>query len=125
MGAPPILTVEQRTAALLKASQSRKRRADIKSKIKTGKISIDAVLEIAAHEDAVAKMRVRELLEALNGVGKVRANALMERLRISPTRRIAGLGRHQIKELRNEFMKSSHALKPGKLLVLSGPGGVG
>ena len=125
MGAPPILTAEQRAAALLKASQSRKRRADIKAKIKSGEFSIDTVLEIAANEDAVAKMRVRELLEALSGVGKVRASALMERLNISPTRRIAGLGRHQIKELRNEFMKSSHALKPGKLLVLSGPGGVG
>jgi len=125
MGAPPILTAEERAAALLKASQSRKRRADIKSKIKSGEFSIDTVLEIAANEDAVAKMRVRELLEALSGVGKVRATALMERLNISPTRRIAGLGRHQIKELRNEFMKSSHGLKPGKLLVLSGPGGVG
>ena len=125
MGAPPILTAEERAAALLKASQSRKRRADVKSKIKSGEFSIDTVLEIAANEDAVAKMRVRELLEALSGVGKVRASALMERLNISPTRRIAGLGRHQIKELRNEFMKSSHAIKPGKLLVLSGPGGVG
>jgi len=125
MGAPPILTAEERAAALLKASQSRKRRADIKSKIKSGEFSIDTVLEIAANEDAVAKMRVRELLEALSGVGKIRATALMERLNISPTRRIAGLGRHQIKELRNEFMKSSHGLKPGKLLVLSGPGGVG
>jgi len=125
MGVPPILTAEERAAALLKASQSRKRRADIKSKIKSGEFSIDTVLEIAANEDAVAKMRVRELLEALSGVGKIRATALMERLNISPTRRIAGLGRHQIKELRNEFMKSSHGLKPGKLLVLSGPGGVG
>jgi len=125
MGAPPILTAEERAAALLKASQSRKRRADVKSKIKSGEFSIDTVLEIAANEDAVAKMRVRELLEALSGVGKVRASALMERLNISPTRRIAGLGRHQIRELRNEFMKSSHAIKPGKLLVLSGPGGVG
>ena len=125
MGAPPILTAEERTAALLKAAQSRKRRAEVKAKVKTGEFSIDAVLEIADNEDAIAKMRVRELLEALTGVGKVRASSLMERLNISPTRRIAGLGRHQIKQLRNEFMKSSHALTPGKLLVLSGPGGVG
>ena len=61
----------------------------------------------------------------MSGVGKIRAQALMERLNISPTRRVQGLGRHQIKELRNEFMKSEHAIKPGKLLVLSGPGGVG
>lgn len=125
MGVPPQLSIEQRNAALLKATQSRKRRAEVKAKVKRGEFSIDTVLEIAANEDAVAKMRVRELLEAFSGVGKVRAGALMERLKIAPTRRIAGLGRHQIKELRNEFMKSSHAITPGKLLVLSGPGGVG
>ncbi len=125
MGAPPQLTPEQRSAALAKAAQSRKRRAEIKSRIKSGDFSIDAVLELANSDEAIAKMRVRELLEALSGVGKIRAQALMERLNISATRRIGGLGRHQIKELRNEFMKTTHAIRPGKLIVLSGPGGVG
>ncbi len=125
MAQPPVLTAEQRAAALLKAADSRKRRAEIKAKVKSGELSVDAVLEIAANEDCINKMRVRELLEALSGVGKVRAAALMERLNISPTRRIAGLGRHQIKELRNEFMKIPRAISPGTLLVLSGPGGVG
>jgi guanylate kinase len=125
MGSPPKLSAEERSAALAKAAHSRKRRAEIKAKIKNGEFSIDAVLELANSDEAIAKMRVRELLEALSGVGKVRAQTLMERFNISPTRRIAGLGRHQIKELRNEFMKSSHAVRPGKLIVLSGPGGVG
>jgi guanylate kinase len=125
MGSPPKLSSEQRSAALAKAAHSRKRRAEIKSKIKNSDYSIDAVLELARTDEAIAKMRVRELLEALSGVGKIRAQNLMERFNISPTRRIAGLGRHQIKELRNEFMKSSHAIRPGKLIVLSGPGGVG
>jgi guanylate kinase len=125
MASPPKLSAEQRSAALAKAAQSRKRRAEIKSKIKNGEYSIDTVLELAHTDQAIAKMRVRELLEALSGVGKVRAQNLMERFNISSTRRIAGLGRHQIKELRKEFMKSTHAVKPGKLLVLSGPGGVG
>ena len=125
MGAPPQLTPEQRSAALAKAAASRKRRAEVKNRIKNSEFTIDAVLELAQSDDAVAKMRVRELLEALSGVGKVRASTLMEKLNISPTRRIAGLGRHQIKELRNEFMKTSHAIRPGKLIVLSGPGGVG
>lgn len=125
MGLPPQLSAEQRQQALLKAAASRKRRAEVKIKIKNGEFSIDTVLDIAKNEDAIAKMRVKELLESLSGVGKIRAHALMERLNISPTRRIQGLGRHQIKELRNEFMKSEHAIKPGKLLVLSGPGGVG
>jgi guanylate kinase len=125
MGLPPQLTPEQRQHALLKAAASRKRRAEVKEKMKNGELSIDNILEISKNEDAVAKMRVKELLESLSGVGKVRAQSLMERLNISPSRRIQGLGRLQVKQLREEFMKSEHAIKPGKLIVLSGPGGVG
>lgn len=125
MGLPPQLTPEQRQQALLKAAASRKRRSEVKIKIKNGEFSVDTILEMAKTDDAVAKMRVKELLESLSGVGKVRAQSLMERLDISPTRRIQGLGRLQIKQLREEFMKLDHAIKPGKLLVLSGPGGVG
>ena len=125
MGLPPQLTDEQRKQALLKAAISRKRRAEIKFKMKNGEIAIDDILLLAKTEDAIAKMRVKDLLESLSGVGKVRAQSLMERLSISPSRRIQGLGRLQIKQLREEFMKSEHAVKPGKLLVLSGPGGVG
>ena len=125
MGLPPQLTPEQRKEALLKAAFSRKRRAEVKTKIKSGEFTIDSILELAATDEAVAKMRVKELLESLSGVGKVRAQSLMERLNISPTRRIQGLGRLQIKQLREEFMKVTHAVKPGKLIVLSGPGGVG
>jgi guanylate kinase len=125
MGLPPQLTPEQRQEALLKAAISRKRRAEVKAQIKNSEISIDMILEYAKNEDAIAKMRVKELLESLSGVGKVRAQSLMERLNISSSRRIQGLGRLQIKQLREEFMKSDHAVKPGRLLVLSGPGGVG
>jgi len=125
MGLPPQLTPEQRKEALLKAAISRKRRAEVKMKIKSGEFTIDSILELAATDEAVAKMRVKELLESLSGVGKVRAQSLMERLNISQTRRIQGLGRLQIKQLRDEFMKVTHAVKPGNLIVLSGPGGVG
>lgn len=125
MGLPPQLTPEQRQQALLKAAMSRKRRAEVKIMIKNGEFSVVTILEMAKSDEAVAKMRVKELLESLSGVGKVRAQSLMERLNISPTRRIQGLGRLQIKQLREEFMKSDHAIKPGKLIVLSGPGGVG
>jgi guanylate kinase len=125
MGLPPQLTPEQRQEALRKAATSRKRRAEVKAKIKNGEFSIDNILEIAKSEEAIAKMRVKEMLESMSGVGRIRAQALMERLNISPTRRIQGLGRLQTKQLREEFMKADHAIRPGKLIVLSGPGGVG
>jgi guanylate kinase len=69
-------------------------------------------------------MRVAELLESLPGYGKIRAQALMERLNISPTRRIQGLGRHQREALLKEFDIPGN-VKRGRLIVLSGPGGVG
>jgi guanylate kinase len=125
MGTPPQLTAEQRVAALAKAAASRKRRSDIKNQIKNSQLNIDDVLSLALTDEAIGKMRVKELLESLSGVGKIRVIALMERMNISPTRRIQGLGRHQLKELRNEFVKTDSAVKSGRLLVLSGPGGVG
>ena len=125
MGLPPKLSAEQRQAALAKAALSRKRRSEIKAQVKNSVITIDDVLELAVTDEAIGKMRVKELLESLSGVGKIRVVSLMERLNISPTRRIQGLGRHQVKELRQEFMKPDMTIKPGRLLVLSGPGGVG
>ena len=122
MGAPPQLTADQRSAALAKAKESRQIRSAAKNKIKSGELSLSDVFMLAEKDSFIAKMRVFDLLAALNGVGKIRATAIMERLNISPTRRIQGLGKHQISALRNEF---SPAKSRGKLIVLSGPGGVG
>jgi guanylate kinase len=113
MSAPPQLTPEERQAALAKAKASRQVRAMIKSRVKNGELSIAAVLLLADSDQAVANMRVLELVESLTGVGKIRGKSILERLDISLTRRIKGLGRHQLNSLKAEFE------------VLSGPGGVG
>ena len=49
----------------------------------------------------------------------------MERTKISPTRRIAGLGSHQISSLKGELSMSKVDPVRGTLIVMSGPGGVG
>lgn len=125
MPTPPILTPEERSAALAKASSARKRRAEVKMSIKSGALDIATVYELSQSEEAISKMRVAEMLESITGVGKIRALAIMERLNISPTRRIKGLGSHQLKNLLSEFSASAVRSKRGKLIVLSGPGGVG
>jgi guanylate kinase len=122
MGAPPQLTAEQRAAALTKATASRRRRADIKQLVKKGGMSIKEVIDLSDSDTAVAKMRVNELLESVPGVGKIRAMTLMERLGISAPRKLKGLGVHQRTDLLKEFNLNT---RRGKLLVLSGPGGVG
>ena len=121
---PPLLSPEDRARALAKASASRKRRAEVKAQIKSGEFSLTQVFEISKDDEAVAKMRVFELLESISGVGKVRARSVMERLNISPTRRIQGLGAKQLPALLAEFAGPT-LIERGKLLVLSGPGGVG
>ena len=122
MGLPPQLSAEERIAALEKAKYSRQIRAVVKAKVKTGELTLADVFKQAESDLIVGKMRVADLLAALNGVGKIRSSAIMERLKISSTRRIQGLGKHQIAALIAEFVPGNTR---GKLLVLSGPGGVG
>jgi guanylate kinase len=121
---PPVLSLEERAAALEVAKRSRQLRAHIKEQVKNGEFGIEEVLRIADANPAVARMRVLELLESISGVGKIRAELLMEKMKISPSRRIMGLGRHQVAALIKEFSISKSAT-PGRLIVLSGPGGVG
>ena len=124
MALPPRLSDEERARALEKAKKSRQERALIKSEIHKGAISFAQFLKAADSNPVLAKMRVAELLESLPGYGKIRASALMDRLGISPTRRVQGLGRHQRSALLKEFtVPTSTPL--GRLIVLSGPGGVG
>jgi ribosomal protein S13 len=56
-------------------------------------------------DDTVGKMKVSAVLEALPGVGKVRARKIMERLDISASRRVRGLGAKQRESLLAEFAK--------------------
>ena len=121
---PPALSESARAEALAKSIHSRQRRAVIKSRIRSGELSLNEILDLAQGEEVIARMRVRELLESMPGLGKIRAAALMEKLAISPSRKIAGLGKHQRAALIKEFEIPS-SIKPGKLVVLSGPGGVG
>ncbi len=125
MNRPPVLTPEERAQALEKAKASRSHRAKIKAQVKDGALSISEVLDLAKSEEAIAKMRVAELLESISGVGKVRAIAILDRLGISRTRRVLGLGHHQREALIKEFAIPRHDLHDGQLVVLSGPGGVG
>jgi hypothetical protein len=99
---PPPLSEEQRREALAKAAEARRKRADLKEELKTGKTSLPALLERTGDE-VVGKMKVSKVLEALPGVGKVRARKIMERLDISESRRLRGLGLKQKDSLLREF----------------------
>ena len=97
------LTPEQRTEALAKAAIARKARADVKTSLKAGALTIAEVIRSAETSDIIGKMKVSALLESLPGMGKIRAKQVMERLKIAEGRRVKGLGANQRKALEEEF----------------------
>ena len=124
MALPPHLSAAERDRALAVAKAARQERAQAKKMLHKGEMSLADFLASTAGNSVLAKMRVVELLESLPGYGKIRAQSLMEKFEISPTRRVQGLGKHQRSALLKEFEIPSPSPR-GKLLVLSGPGGVG
>lgn len=102
MALPP-LTPEQRADALAKAAKARRVRAEVKNRLKHSGASLTDVIEQGRTDDIVGKMRVTALLESMPGVGKVRARQIMERLGISESRRVRGLGANQAAALEREF----------------------
>ncbi|MEZ5342281.1 MAG: integration host factor, actinobacterial type [Acidimicrobiales bacterium] len=103
MANPPQLTPEQRSAALVKAAEARKARAEVKARLKMGSISLPEVLDLADTDALIAKTKVLAIIESLPGVGKVTARRKMEAIGIAESRRLAGLGPQQRKGLLETF----------------------
>jgi len=88
------------------AARARKERAEIKARLKKNELKLSDVLKEGQTDDVLGKMKVSALLEAVPGIGKVRARQIMERLGIAESRRVRGLGANQRAALENEFRSS-------------------
>jgi hypothetical protein len=99
---PPPLSAEERRDALEKAAQARRERAGLKVELKNGDTTLEVLLDRTA-EKVVGSMKVADVLESMPGVGPVRAQRIMDRLAISSTRRLRGLGEKQRQSLIREF----------------------
>ncbi|WHS49453.1 integration host factor, actinobacterial type [Rothia sp. SD9660Na] len=95
------LTEEQRADAREKAKKARVTRAEIKDAVKNKQITIAEVLKRAETDEAVARLKVTDLLTSLPGVGEVRTENILNELNIAASRRLRGLGIHQRKALIN------------------------
>ena len=95
MAQPPSLTPEQRAAALKKAGEARRARAELKERLKLGTINLKELIEQSETDELIGKTKVLAVLESLPGVGKVKARRTMEEIGIAETRRIRGLGSQQ------------------------------
>lgn len=93
------LTPQERSEALEKAAKARAARAAAKERLKRGELSIGELIRSGTSDEAIARMRIVELLEALPGIGPVRAAAIMADIGIAASRRVRGLGIHQARAL--------------------------
>ena len=105
MPLPPALTPEQRSAALEKAAEARRVRAEVKNRLKLNRLSLHDLFNQSDSDDVLAKLKVVSVLESMPGVGKVRARRLMQELDISESRRLRGLGAKQRAALLEAFPK--------------------
>lgn len=105
MTQPPELTPEQREAALAKASAARAIRAEIRQRVRDGELTFQGVLDEAESDELVAGMKVKAVLTAVPGLGKIKTIRMMERLEIAENRRIRGLGSRQREALLAELAK--------------------
>ncbi len=120
---PPRLSGRSRRKAGINAVKARQERAKIKEMIKNGEIFFFDLFD--DERQSVKRMKMIDLLTAVPGIGKTRAELIIGRAGMSPSRRIGGVGRRQLEQLRQEFLLMKNSRKPGKLLVVSGPSGVG
>ncbi len=99
MPLPPSLSPDQRQVALEKAADARRKRAELKERLKMGSLTFDELLKQAEADEVVGKMKVLAMLESLPGLGKVKARRIMEEIGISENRTLHGLGDQQRKKL--------------------------
>jgi guanylate kinase len=124
--APPEV---DRRAASQAAVAARRARAAVKAAIAAHEVSPLAVLDKATAdpEGVEGRLRVTEFLLSVPAIGTTKMKDALERLAISPAKRLGGLGRHQRLRLR-EFLierESRSGRQKHHLIVLAGPTAVG
>jgi guanylate kinase len=120
---PPKISNRFRRKAGEKAVAARRERATTKALVASGELFFFDLFK--DERKSIARMKLIDLLQSVPGIGKVRAELILDRTKISPSRRIGGVGHRQIELLREEFILMKNSPQSGKLLVVSGPSGVG
>lgn len=93
----PERTMAQRMDALQRANDIRIKRARLKKKIKAGKVSPARIVAEPAPE--LHTMKLFDVLLATPKIGRVKANKIVQRARVSPSKTLGGLTDRQRGEL--------------------------
>lgn len=89
----PERSLQQRLDALLYANEVRSYRKDVKAKITSARLNADEVL--VSGDPLLATMCVEDLVIAVPGLGRRKADYMFRRYGISPSKTIAGLSDRQ------------------------------
>ena len=95
MSNPPNLSQKQREAALLRAADARRVRAETNDLLRDGSVTFGELLTLADVDELVGKMKTLAALESMPKIGKVKARRLMREIGIAESRRLKGLGEKQ------------------------------
>ncbi|WP_375389315.1 guanylate kinase [uncultured Amnibacterium sp.] len=123
-----------RLAGSRAAVAARRARAEVKRQVSSGERSASEVLSSAARDGAQPEstLRVSELIGSIPWLGPTRTAKIMQELRISPSKRLGGLGVHQYQRLHEFLVRRQAPRRPlelehagSHLVVLAGPTAVG
>lgn len=125
-----VLPEVDRQAAALAGVRARRARAAIKSSVFNGQRSAYDVLLVGSVDPSSfeSTLRVTDFLKSLRGVGETKIASLLTTLKISPKKRLGGLGKHQLYGLKKwvlEYQRHRNESWPVSAVVLVGPSGVG
>ncbi len=100
---PPERSAEQRAAALAKAAEARRVRAEVKALVSTGTLTVADVLERGEHDDLVGGMKIKAVLVSVPRFGKVKTKRFLEEHGIAENRRLRSLTDRQRAVLVDSF----------------------
>lgn len=103
----PERSLEQRFAALELANEIRTHRADLKRKLKAGRIDL---VDLMADEKCDT-MKLFDVLIAMPKVGRVKANRILAKCQISPSKTLGGLTYRQRHEILKWLPRAVHTAR--------------
>ena len=130
LSADRVMPEVDRRAAAHAGVQARRARAAVKASVFNGQRSALDVFTVGTIDPSSteASLRVTDFLKSLRGIGVGKIPRILDELDISPRKRLGGLGKHQLAELRSWLLhrakqRSEHFAPLA--IVLAGPTAVG
>lgn len=100
----PELSDDERREYLHRALAVRSERAQLRSSLKNGNLTIAELFELSdVGNKAASGMRAKQLIHAMPNYGSVKTAVLMQKLEISDGRHVGGLGKNQRQGLLDVF----------------------